>query len=205
MGSCASCAIGKACGVGHGPLCPFVTRHRRAGEHLQRQGEAATSVSFIKSGAVALLRELPGGETLRAVRGGGALIGLEILLGDRYLDSARALTDVTVCELSRAGLDAFLGQAAAARAVLEQAVRGLVDAPRGAGPDGNATCRVARWILDGGAAATVPRQMAASLLGMVPETLSRALAELRRRGAIDASRRSIAIRDRDRLVAAAER
>jgi CRP-like cAMP-binding protein len=206
MVGCATCPIGRASGVGQGGQCPFIARHRPAGDHLYFQGEAAASVWYVKSGTVALLRELPGGSGVRAIRGAGAVIGLEILVDGAYADSARALTDLWACGLPRAALDVWLGDPASpARVVLEQVLRGLViDAPRAAAPDGSATQRVARWILESGPTAAVSRRLAASMLGMVPETLSRALAELRRGGAIEATRRSITIRDRVRLASVAD-
>jgi CRP-like cAMP-binding protein len=198
-----TCSMGRASGVGRGGRCPLGIRHRSAGENLYLEGQPAASVWYIKSGTVALLRDLPGGEGVRAIRREGSLVGIEAVTCATYLDTARALTDLSVCGLSRAGLDNWLGPAAPARALLEQTVRDLVlDAPRGAGPDGSATRRVARWILDAGTAPAVPRRMVASMLGMVPETLSRALAELRRCGAIETTRRTITVRDRDRLLRA---
>jgi CRP-like cAMP-binding protein len=205
MHGCASCAIGQASGVGRGGACPFVVRRRQAGEHLFHQGDPAASVWYIRSGTIALLRELPGGEGVHAIRGAGALVGLEILVDGAYADSARALTDLSACGLPRAAVDVWLGdRSSPARVVLEQVLRGLAaDAPRGAAPDGNATSRVARWILEAGPAPAVPRRMVASMLGMVPETLSRALAQLRKDGAIVTTRRTITIRDRLQLARAA--
>jgi CRP-like cAMP-binding protein len=205
MSSCATCTLGRASAVGRGGHCPFVTRRRGAGEQLYLQGEPASAVWFLKEGTVALLRELPGRERVRAIRAAGSVMGLELLVHDTYLDTARALTEVSVCVLSRTGLDGWLGDPGTpSRALLEQSVRGLLaDAPRGAAPDGNATRRVARWILDAGDASEVPRHMIASLLGMAPETLSRSLADLRTRGAIAATRRTLSICDRDALGRAA--
>ena len=49
----------------------------------------------------------------------------------------------------------------------------------------------------------MPRHVVASLLGMVPETLSRALAQLARTGAIEVTRQAVRIRDSQALKEAA--
>ncbi|KAB2910413.1 MAG: winged helix-turn-helix domain-containing protein, partial [Kofleriaceae bacterium] len=56
---------------------------------------------------------------------------------------------------------------------------------------------------DASAGCRVPRRVVASLIGMVPETLSRALAHLHDEKLIEVNRRSIAIIDRARLEALA--
>ena len=183
----------------------FVPRRKRAGEHIYDEGDPAEAIWYVRSGTVALVRShAGGGERVRALRGEGAIIGLETLVGETHVDSARAATGVTVCVLCRSSLGTWLGDGMTpARVLLEQTARALLaDTPRGAGPDGTATRRVARWILDE-SAPSVPRGVVASLLGMTPATLSRALAELERAGAIELSRKSCAVRDPPRLLRAA--
>ncbi|HUH00438.1 MAG TPA: helix-turn-helix domain-containing protein, partial [Kofleriaceae bacterium] len=66
-----------------------------------------------------------------------------------------------------------------------------------------ATQRVAAWLRDEGPTEMtlfLPRRIAADLLGMRPETLSRALGTLARRGAIRVSRQELWILDRTKLV-----
>lgn len=210
--SCFSCPVGRAAGVGQGGRCVFVDRHRGRSEYVYIEGEAAEHVWFVKRGQVVLTQSA--GDTnrdagARAIRGPGAFLGLEALVRHTYLDTARALTDVTLCGAARADVDAWLGPSEApARAALQQVLLTMCgDIPRGASADGSSVVRVARWILDDSPTAqnggSVPRHVVANLLGMVPETLSRALAQLARSGAIQVTRQEVKIRNPQALRAAA--
>jgi CRP-like cAMP-binding protein len=197
--SCAGCPIGR---TARGTCC-FVTRHRQAGDYLAFQDQPVTSVWFIKRGSVALLRSSGAGDQLVGVRGPASLLGVESLARDGYASTARALEDVDVCRASREAFDVWLGPAdAPARTVLAltQASQ-AADVPRGAAVDGSAVGRVARWLLDESHPKHIPRRLLATLLGMAPETLSRALARLARHGAVDLTRTQVAVRDRDLLQA----
>lgn len=209
--SCESCPIGCASGVGEGLQCPFVDRVREAGESLYLEGEPAERVWFVKSGSVGLLREAGErhGEGIAwTVRGPGTLLGLECLVRKNYVDSARTLSRVTVCIISQEQALAWLrNRSEAVRTSLELVLAAsCYDAPRPTQSDGTALERVARWLIDesprrnGGG---LPRHVVAQLLGMLPETLSRALAELARRGAIELTRRKITVRNFDALAEAA--
>ena len=55
----------------------------------------------------------------------------------------------------------------------------------------------------GGQAPPIPRRVVAGLLGMQPETFSRALASLAAAGAVSVTRKSIRVADFDALVLAA--
>lgn len=207
---CADCPIGRASGVGRGSYCAFVDRQRRTGEILYLQGAEVDHAWFIKRGTVVLYRDRAGdGEpAVHAVRFAGALIGLETLVAPRYADTARAVTEVTVCGIPRAGLDQWLGpKDTPARTALEVWLRaGHADRLHRSPRDGSAVARVADWLArEGtpGVSLSLPRQIVAELLGMRPETLSRAIAALRDRGAIAADRSHIEITDEARLQAAA--
>jgi CRP/FNR family transcriptional regulator len=206
VNGCATCRIGAASDVGHGGHCPMVDRRRPAGASLYVAGEPAERVWFVKHGALLLSRDADdggGAGVAWAVRRAGSLVGVEALVRGTYLDSARALTDVTVCVATREDMDAWLRtRGPAARAVLECVLLALcADAPRRAGADGNARRRVAGWLLEQprepGAASTagLPRQVVAGLLGMLPETLSRALGSLAKEGVVAVTRRRVEIRD----------
>lgn len=204
---CADCPVGRASSVGHGGACPFIDRQRRAGHLLYLEGDDADGAWFIKRGTVALYRSRCGDTepTVRAVRFAGAFIGLESLVRATYADTARAVAEVTVCGISREGLDHWIGPPwSPARTALEVTLRDEhVDRLSHTTGHGSAISRVAEWLArEGprGVALELPRQIVADLLGMRPETLSRAIAALRDRGAITADRTQITIVDSDLLL-----
>jgi CRP-like cAMP-binding protein len=210
--SCEACPVGVASNVGRGGHCHFVRHEAHAGEQLYHQGDDAGAVWMVKRGRVLMQRAAQNEQDAahaHAVRQRGDFIGLEALVLPRYADTATALQDVVVCGARRDHIDKWLGAPATpARAALEQTLRSMcADPPRAASSDGTAVRRLARWLVaevKDGRAPAVPKRMLADLLGMVPETLSRALAELRKTGAIGATRqRRIQIIDENALRSAA--
>jgi CRP/FNR family transcriptional regulator len=199
--SCASCPVGRAAGVGTGGRCPFVNRSHAAGTRLYVEGEVARTVWFVKRGTVLLSRRgCDGDERPRAVRGVGNFIGLEAAVQPCYADSARTTEATVLCGIVKGDLDRWLGpRDAPARVALEQQLFSECrDTPRTTRAHGTARQRIARLLLDD-VAPHIERQDLAQLLGMVPETLSRALAALRDAGAIELTRRTIKVRSRQRL------
>lgn len=185
-------------------------RRRRAGAYLYLEGGTAEKVWFVKDGRVVLTRE---GDERRgegvawAVRGPGALLGTEALVRPTYVDSARAVGDTTVCTASRDTVAQWMAsREGAARAVLDLVLLAQsVDAPRRSGSDGNAVRRVAVFLLEDprGTSSELPHRVIAGFLGMLPETLSRALRVLADRGVIETTRRTVRITDRAALEEAA--
>ena len=164
-------------------------------------------ISFVKSGAVLITRSVDEERvegTPWAIRRAGSFLGLEGLVGAHHLDSARALTDVTLCSATLDAVEVWLAaRRPAPRVVLESVLRsGSRERPLRGNADGTAPRRAASWLLDNAdrrLPAAVSRQVMAGLLGMRPETLSRALRTLAQRGAIRHGRTSIEILDRARL------
>lgn len=205
--SCAKCPIGAAAGVGAGGRCPMVDRTRRAGTSLYVEGEVAEKIWFVKRGLVSLSRAVDAkgwSGAVWTVRRPGAVLGLEALVRPTYVDSARAVSDVTLCAAPVDTMREWL----ASRAEAAMAVLGCVvgatchDTPRRAAADGTAVERVSAWLLDPEAQAQavgVPRTVVAGLLGMEPETLSRTLTLLAGKGLITVTRRAVAIVDRPKL------
>jgi CRP-like cAMP-binding protein len=184
---------------------------RTAGTALVEEGNVPTEVLYVRRGQVALVsRTSQGREFSCAVRGPGAMLGLEGLLGHSTSYEARALTDVTLCYIRVAlfkewigPLDSPLGSVLLLS--LEESVR---RAGERQAVEGTALTRVARFLsqaTDRGSddGATIPHGVLASVLGMRAETLSRALAELRALGAL-APGRKIHVVDARRLRLAAE-
>ena len=208
--ACTTCPIGAASGVGHGGRCPLVDRRRRAGAYLYLEGGPAEKVWFVKEGRVVLTREADDrrGEGIAwTARGPGAMIGAEALVRPTYVDSARAVCDSTVCTASREAMAHWMAaREGAARTVLDLVlIAQSVDAPRRSGSDGSAVRRVAVFLLEDprGTSSELPRRVIAGFLGMLPETLSRALKVLADRGVIETTRRTVRIADRAKLEEAA--
>jgi CRP-like cAMP-binding protein len=200
--SCASCPCGRAAGVTVGGRCPFVDRRHPRADRLFAEGDLGRTVWFVKRGAVLLSRRSGGKELARVVRRAGEFVGTEALVCSRYADGARTLEPSVLCGIATDQLERWLGPAGTpARMLLEQTLLANASEPlRGAGADGTATQRVARWVRDAATQPTISRAALASLLGMAPATLSRALTRLAASGAIVVTRRDIVIRASDRLA-----
>ncbi len=193
------CPIGAASHVADGGRCPMVDRRRAAGSCLYVAGAPADTFFYVKHGVVALSRGArlaEGDGAPHAIRRAGSLLGLEVLVQDTYADSARAVTDAIVCAAGRPEILGWLELDGTARAVLDCHVRASVgDHAARATTDGSAPRRVARWLLGSTRQQTLPRAVLAGLLGMRPETLSRALAALVSAGCIVVTRSRIEIAD----------
>ena len=204
---CGRCPVGIASGLAERGRCPFVPRKRAAGAVLHVAGEGVERVSFVKKGTVLITRSVDEERvegTPWAIRRAGSFLGLEGLVGKHHLDSARALTDVTLCSATLETVEAWLdARRTAARAVLDSVLRSEArERPLRGNADGTAPRRAASWLLENADRrfpGTMSRQVMAGLLGMRPETLSRALRTLAERGAIRHGRATIEILDRARL------
>ena len=197
------CPLEEVCSRSEGPF-----REARRGRYniIYLQGEPATQIYFVQRGTVSLHRmsseERALGRT-RALRHAGSFIGIEGLIDPNYRDSARAETDLLLCAASRERVADWVHQ----EQVCWQVLRNVLQTEDEellplAAPDGTALQRVASWILDGNQSErsdNIQRKVIADLLGMRPETMSRALHTLEREGLVEVSRRSLLIVDPEGL------
>jgi CRP-like cAMP-binding protein len=206
------CPIGAAAGCGAGRRCPMSPRTYEAGAMLSAEGSAAERLWYVQHGTVALFREngdQRGAGVPWTVRRPGHLVGEECLVQEGYTDTAVALTQVTLCVASRDSFNRWIDNVGvvASRAVMALVITArCTDAPRPTSAEGSAVSRVARWLADesrDGRAPEMPRGVVAGLLGMLPETFSRALSRLTAMGAIKTTRREIRVVDADVLMAVA--
>ncbi len=208
-GGDATCPIGRAAGCASGGNCPMHARSIAAGTTVFVEGAEVARVWYVFEGMVGLWRAMGDDRGVGvpwATRRAGTLLGSEGLTQDAYADTAIALTDVTLCSAER---DTFRrwateGSLEAARTVMELVIRTHCSGePRPSSSEGPASRRVARWLADesrGGLAPPIPRAVVAGLLGMLPETFSRALARLTACGAIHVTRKRIQVTDPARLL-----
>ncbi|GAB4515568.1 MAG: hypothetical protein Tsb0020_34160 [Haliangiales bacterium] len=197
---CDLCPVGHSSGNGQGGFCPFIQAHHRTGDALYAEGDPVHHVWFIKSGTVVLSRRRGDSraERVRTVRFAGGFVGIESLVNPTYIDTARASGDTVLCKATCEGFEQWLGpRSSPARTALEASVEAMVrDLPPRAAADGSAAQRVAEWLtMESPQTLTLPRRVVADLLGMRPETLSRALASLADTGAIAVSRTKLEIID----------
>lgn len=176
------------------------------------QGVTPDAVIYLRRGQVVLSSmAASGAEVSCAVRGPDTLLGLELLLSQPMPYQVWALTDVAFCVLEPAQAEAWLGDrttptGAALIYSLEEASRRVGERQALQGP---ARRRLARFLLQqsqtdaGGEPFETPHVVLASMLGMRPETLSRALADLRAAGAL-ARGRAVRVASERRLRELAE-
>ena len=182
--------------------CTFENRRSEAGQALLGEGAPPPSVFLVRRGRVVLsTRRNDGHDATYAVRGKDTLIGVEGVFERPLAYSVHALTDVLYCEKPVSDFAGWIGPldspaATALRLSLEETVRRTGER---LAVDGPALRRVARFLVSlEGASEDESLPMAlsvlASVLRMRPETLSRALGQLREAGALE-PRRGVCVRD----------
>lgn len=203
---CQTCELVIRSGVDE---CPYRDTRRDAGSVLLYQGQKAPAILYLRRGQVVLSStSASGAEVSCAVRGPDSLLGLEALVDSPMPYQVWALTDVVLCVLET---DAFAAWVGSMKSPLGATLGfALKEASRRVGErqalQGTAVQRVARFLMQhaeasagGGEPLRTPQRLLAGILGMRPETLSRALSELRLAGALAAGRAGLRIRDLDRL------
>jgi CRP-like cAMP-binding protein len=122
-GNCTSCAIHSAA-AGQAMACPLLPRQAQAGEVIYREGDPAGFVWYVISGAVVLTRSSDRRRHPGRERPAGSFVGLELLVAESYLDTARALVEATLCGAPREAIEGWLGRAGSpARVALEATLR----------------------------------------------------------------------------------
>ena len=195
------------------PLMAIISLHRKAaGEVLFAEGDEADSIYEVVRGTVRLYKLLPDGRRLiTAFLSAGHLLGLA--LDGVCVDTAEAVTDVTLCRYKRAAFERLVdevpGLAKRLLAVTSDELRAAQERMLLLGRK-SATEKVASFLMlmaaqqgsDDAAAVAIPmtRRDIADYLGLTIETVSRTLTTLKQQGVIalpTATR--IEIRDRDDL------
>lgn len=201
--SCSQCLLGAAAGEGQ---CPFHPIQLRAGSPLVSQGQVGTWAYFVKDGLLSLsATDENGAERALGLRGPGAVVGLEALKGRPSPVEVRAFGPAVVCRISGETLSRWIGPPGGpARAMVEllltELERRYQDQER---IQGEAVSRVARLaLLLADSSRSVPKNVAARMLGMRAETFSRCLRQLEVPPAL-AWGRYVRILDRARLRAVA--
>jgi CRP-like cAMP-binding protein len=124
--SCDTCAVGCASRRSAVQFCPFIIRRYKAGAQLCAAGEAADYVWLVKDGVIGLGGATDDPDRLNALRLPGTFVGLECLLQDSYLSTARALSPATLCGATREG---FLRWVRQSDERLRLVMRAVVDDP----------------------------------------------------------------------------
>lgn len=187
-----------------------------AGEIIFYEGNAALAVYCIGDGQIKLWRLGPHGDAhVIAIRGAGDLLGFSaVLTGGPYTVTAETLTRSRVCTIPRANfVEVVRDDATFAFAVLTHLATATNDTEDRlmAFSVQHVSQRVAGYLLGLLPAGTsddsgpielrelIPRHEMALVIGTTPETLSRALRALERRGILGRDRDRIIIRDRRAL------
>ena len=190
-GGCETCAIGRASAEG----CPFHQLHWAAGTLLLRQGEVPNCVWYVRRGLVLVSSTTSAGdETECGLRGPGALVGIEALAQRPTGYEAWALSELEACRVDSPSFRGWFGDVDTPAGVT--ALLALDESERRRRErvvlSGRTEERVARFLVEHhrqqGAPLPIEQKILARMLGMQPETMSRALSKLRRVGALAAGR-----------------
>ncbi len=197
------------------PFRPLISRYR-AGETIYRQGDRADALFTVRSGIVKITKSMANGRShILYLETGGALLGWDSFLEDHYSQSAIAVSDVEVCHLPEPDLnrlrrnDLELDNAILQRWVtsLRRAESRMLDLSTRKGSEKLAALLL-EWCADAAPGTWVDlpltRGELGEMLGLTVETISRFLADWRKRGIISEQQRKIRIDDHPALEAIAD-
>ena len=196
-----------------GALCErlWLVRARRR-QLLFLEGNRATHLFVLRGGRVKLSRhDQSGAEHIVEILESGAVFGSEAIFGMDYGASAEALQDAEVCVGTRQEIDALLDQAPSFALSLARYLQEQVNDARARqaclGAVG-ARGRLAAWLLHevkrrdpSGDSTPYDLTLAeyGAILGTAPETVCRALKDLRTRGIVEVSDGVLRLLDEARL------
>jgi CRP-like cAMP-binding protein len=187
----------------------------RRGRTIFRAGEASEALFLLKRGRVQIVRETADGKRLvTAILGPQTFLGEMGLVGQRFPrdSTAEALDDALVCVLSRRDLERlilehpqvglrFLEQISARLYDTEALVEAFAFKPVAARLAG-ALLRLAG--VDQAAPIEVSHQELADMVGTHRETITSTLDAFRAQGLVELGRRSVCLRDVERLEVMAD-
>lgn len=177
VSACHVCPLGSSTDA----RCPFTPNTLPAGAVITAQGERSYRVGFVREGVVSLTRVEEDGSESVSLRGPRSFLMSESLRGDSSPFEVRALSEVRLCSLESAAAADWIGPPTSpARKILDLILGDLEQRQRDVSwRSGDAVARTARFLLTVGlhppGVPPLQKQLVARLLGMRPETLSRAL------------------------------
>jgi CRP-like cAMP-binding protein len=106
------CPLGQTSCADQSEFCPFIVRRYAGGELVCLIDDPAEYVWFVREGIIALDRSREPGDEIQAdaLRKPGSFVGLESLVVDRYLRSARTVSHATLCGATREGFNRWMRQ-----------------------------------------------------------------------------------------------
>ena len=187
-----------------------------AGAPLYHTGEAGHAVFLVKSGAVKLVRFDPsGGQRIVRILRSGDMVGLEAVLESAYRHAAFALAGADVCRipvsllqrLGSAHPELHLWMLEKSQQALQEADAWLVDLVNNTTPGRVRLARLLLRLREGGGDAVYRLSLAdaGAIIGLTPETVSRALAEFFGEGLLTKTGRGMGGRRFRADIAALER
>lgn len=183
-----------------------------AGSYLFREGDRFTAIYAVRSGCIKSYSLDAGGhELVHGFHVRGELLGFDAVYPDRHRCNSLVLESSSVCVIPYRDIVRLSEEFHSLHSQVLQLMSREFSRQLMCGEGSGATQRIATFLLDIHARLRLPgspeyefrlpmsREDISSYLGISPETLSRLLAKLRRRGLIDVDRRQIQLVDPIRL------
>ena len=223
--ACSFCSLYELCcpmGLDPGDLERLQSMVRRAdplpvGSHLFRTGDQFTAIYALRSGCIkSFSLDAGGNETVRGFHLRGELLGFDAVYPDSHRCNAVILETSSVCVIPYRDLVALSADFPSLHSQILRLMSREFSRQLMYGEGSGATQRTAAFLLNVHSRLRRPgsaefefrlpmsREDISNYLGVSPETLSRLLAKLSRKGLIDVDRRQIHLKDPLRLNLIAE-